>query len=267
MMSSATAPLRARIRVYSWGFFLRVATESDLGLARSFIAGEWGADDLTAVFSVFIANRDGAAALSTHGLWTAWVGLTLNFLTFTLSMDNSVANSRSNIHAHYDLSNDLFTAFLDPGTMMYSCGFFETSRRVLKEVDLHWCVRARAATVWPRFSAKHSASSLTLSLSLSLSHTHTHTRAHNTPPTPTHTTPPISPFLQCHLYHLYHFSSHTSTNLCLSLELHPSRGPGRCLCFWQGARGNSIWGHFGGGTAEEIRPPHSPCPSSTRVSV
>jgi predicted NAD/FAD-binding protein/cyclopropane fatty-acyl-phospholipid synthase-like methyltransferase len=133
---SAEAPLRARLRVHSWSFFFRVATESDLGLARSFMAGEWSTDDLTALFNVFIANRDRAAGLSTYGLWTAWVGLTVNFLTYATRMDNSVANSQSNIHAHYDLSNDLFTAFLDPRTMMYSCGFFDAARRFTRDVDL-----------------------------------------------------------------------------------------------------------------------------------
>jgi len=157
---SAAAPLRGRIRVYSWGFFMRVAAESDLGLARSFIAGDWGADDLTAVFNVFIANRDGAAALSTHGLWTAWIGLTLNFLTYALRMDNSVANSRSNIHAHYDLSNDLFSAFLDPGTMMYSCGFFDTQRRVLREVDLHTGDSKNGGPSTPRLTLPQTSAAL-----------------------------------------------------------------------------------------------------------
>jgi cyclopropane fatty-acyl-phospholipid synthase-like methyltransferase len=132
---SAEAPLRARIAIHSWKFFMRVAGESDLGLARSFIAGDWTADDLTALFNIFIANRD-RASLSSHGLWTAWIGMTINFLNYAVRMDNSISNSRSNIEDHYDLSNDLFTAFLDPGTMMYSCGFFKTERRILEDVDL-----------------------------------------------------------------------------------------------------------------------------------
>ena len=41
-------------------------------------------------------------------------------------MDNSIANSKSNIHAHYDLSNELFQTFLDKDHMMYSCGLFDT---------------------------------------------------------------------------------------------------------------------------------------------
>lgn len=133
--ASAEYPLRVRLRVHSWNFFLRIACESDLGLARSFMAGEWSCDDLTALFNIFIQNRDNSK-LSGYGLWTAWIGMTLNYLSFAVNMDNSVAGSRANISAHYDLSNDLFTSFLDPGTMMYSCGFFETSRRVLEDVEI-----------------------------------------------------------------------------------------------------------------------------------
>jgi uncharacterized protein len=132
---SAAFPLRARIRVHSWNFFSRVAAESDLGLARSFIAGEWSTDDLTALFNVFIANRDNSK-MSTASMWTAWIGDTINYLSFAIQMDNSIAGSRKNIGAHYDLSNDLFSAFLDTRTMMYSCAFFETERRVVREVDI-----------------------------------------------------------------------------------------------------------------------------------
>lgn len=34
---------------------------------------------------------------------------------------------RSNIEAHYDLSNELFKTFLDVDYMLYSCGIFQTS--------------------------------------------------------------------------------------------------------------------------------------------
>src|SRR6202012_1790924 len=37
---------------------------------------------------------------------------------------NTLAGSRRNIEAHYDLSNDFFRLFLDP-SMMYSCAYFE----------------------------------------------------------------------------------------------------------------------------------------------
>ena len=48
---------------------------------------------------------------------------------------NTLEGSRSNISAHYDLSNDLFAAFLDP-SMSYSSALFDPSRP-LAEQDLH----------------------------------------------------------------------------------------------------------------------------------
>ena len=35
-------------------------------------------------------------------------------------------HDRSNIEAHYDLSNELFKTFLDVDYMLYSCGIFQT---------------------------------------------------------------------------------------------------------------------------------------------
>jgi cyclopropane-fatty-acyl-phospholipid synthase len=43
-----------------------------------------------------------------------------------LTMDNSErGGSLKNIHAHYDLSNDLFRSFLDPETLMYSSAIYD----------------------------------------------------------------------------------------------------------------------------------------------
>jgi len=53
------------------------------------------------------------------------IGSFLNFLRYRLTMDNSErGGSLKNIHAHYDLSNDLFTSFLDKETLMYSSAIY-----------------------------------------------------------------------------------------------------------------------------------------------
>jgi len=132
---SAAFGMRCELKVHSWNFFSRVAAEADLGLARSFIAGEWSTDDLTALFNIFIANRDNAG-LSARSLWTSWIGTTVNYLSYAVQLDNSLAGSRKNIQSHYDLSNDLFVSFLDTRTLMYSCGFFETERRFVREAEI-----------------------------------------------------------------------------------------------------------------------------------
>ncbi|CAN0083806.1 unnamed protein product, partial [Ectocarpus fasciculatus] len=138
--TSAGGGRRVGIRVFDWWFFVRVAMEYDLGLARSYLAGEWEVvgeneehDGLRQIFLFFVDNRD--VSTDTHGrsggmkagkLLTSWVGYGLNYLRYKLSMDNSLSGSRSNIEAHYDLSNELFKTFLDTDYMLYSCGIFQT---------------------------------------------------------------------------------------------------------------------------------------------
>ena len=57
------------------------------------------------------------------------IGSFLNFLRYKLTMDNSEkGGSLKNIHAHYDLSNDLFRSFLDKETLMYSSAIYDAVR-------------------------------------------------------------------------------------------------------------------------------------------
>jgi cyclopropane-fatty-acyl-phospholipid synthase len=60
------------------------------------------------------------------GLLLSKIGSFVNFLRYRLTMDNSErGGSLKNIHAHYDLSNDLFTSFLDKETLMYSSAIYD----------------------------------------------------------------------------------------------------------------------------------------------
>lgn len=126
------------VRVFKPWFWVRLALEADLGMCRSYIAGEWeventgpNSDGLTKFLLLMIDNMPNgkdrvAGGVDAGRLVTAWIGSALNMLWYRLTMDNSIANSRSNIHAHYDLSNGLFQHFLDNRHMMYSCAMFET---------------------------------------------------------------------------------------------------------------------------------------------
>ena len=63
------------------------------------------------------------------GLLLSKIGSFLNYLRYKLTMDNSEkGGSLKNIHAHYDLSNDLFTSFLDKETLMYSSAIYDAVR-------------------------------------------------------------------------------------------------------------------------------------------
>ena len=66
------------------------------------------------------------ALTNASGLVISKIGSFLNFVRYRLMMDNSErGGSLKNIHAHYDLSNDLFTSFLDKETLMYSSAIYD----------------------------------------------------------------------------------------------------------------------------------------------
>jgi cyclopropane-fatty-acyl-phospholipid synthase len=97
---------------------------------------------LTRLFLLLIGNRDrkelfqprkagrgtsySNALTNASGLVISKIGSLLNFMKYKLTMDNSErGGSLKNIHAHYDLSNDLFTTFLDKETLMYSSAIYD----------------------------------------------------------------------------------------------------------------------------------------------
>ena len=112
--------------------YRRLEAHPKIGLGEAYMAGDWRAapgTDLAQALMPFAA-RMGALVpkplLSLRGLVDRAI---------PRQQRNTLEGSRSNISAHYDLSNDLFAAFLDP-SMSYSSALFDPSRP-LAEQDLH----------------------------------------------------------------------------------------------------------------------------------
>ncbi len=124
------SPLQANLRVRNYDFFWRVLKDGDIGLGESYTAGDWEADDLSALIKLLIANQDMVG--ERHIAW-AWFGRMMNWLRYKLHK-NTVSGSRRNIRAHYDLSNDFFQTFLD-NTMTYSCALFHHAHDTLEEAQ------------------------------------------------------------------------------------------------------------------------------------
>ncbi|MFZ2491471.1 MAG: cyclopropane-fatty-acyl-phospholipid synthase family protein [Thermoanaerobaculia bacterium] len=125
--------LHARIDVKSEAFFRRCFYYADIGLAESYMAGEWTTDDLADVVSWFILNAaEPTVRARTVRRLLNWMGW-FNRLGHRLR-SNTVERSRENIAAHYDLSNELFSLFLDP-TMTYSSGLFSSETDTLDEAQ------------------------------------------------------------------------------------------------------------------------------------
>lgn len=126
----------ASIRVVRDDFFRRCFYYGDIGLAEAYMAGDWVTDDVAEVVSWFILNADLAGAQSRASRRVLNCLGWINNLTHRLRA-NSVAGSRQNIAAHYDLSNEFFALFLDR-SMTYSSALFErvtgrNSRELLEQ--------------------------------------------------------------------------------------------------------------------------------------
>ncbi|KAJ2998270.1 hypothetical protein HDV02_004690 [Globomyces sp. JEL0801] len=108
--------LKATLTVKDRAFWQRVVLHGDIGFAEGYMAEEIDVDDLATFLYICIQNRQYYSEMKV-------LPFGLNYLlnrALNSSIPNTIYNSLFNIQAHYDLGNELFTAFLDP-TMTYSC--------------------------------------------------------------------------------------------------------------------------------------------------
>lgn len=104
----------AILRVHGYRALRRALTGGDIGFAEGYMAGDWSTPDLAGLLCALAANFE---ALTRFGLGSAWHRLFQFRLKWLQA--NTPAGSRRNIHAHYDLGNTFYAAWLDPG-MTYS---------------------------------------------------------------------------------------------------------------------------------------------------
>ncbi|OEV04175.1 SAM-dependent methyltransferase [Streptomyces oceani] len=100
-------------------FHRRIAVDGLIGFGESYQAGEWEAPDLVAVLTVLAAEVRTLVPQPLQRLRGMYVRRR------PAAQRNTTRGARDNIHRHYDLSNDLFASFLDPG-MSYSAAVFRT---------------------------------------------------------------------------------------------------------------------------------------------
>ena len=111
-------PGAPRMEIRSDAFFHRLAASGKIGFGEAYVAAEWAADDLVGVLSAFAERLSHLVPRPLQRLRRIYEPLQPRMER------NTPAGARANIARHYDLSNDLFAAFLDE-TMTYSCAVFE----------------------------------------------------------------------------------------------------------------------------------------------
>lgn len=117
--ASQTASITAHIRVNNAAAFQKFIANANVGAGQAYIDGDWDSPDLLSVIRVFCLNMNIMNNMKPNPLSLTRIAAKL----LQQMTRNTLAGSRRNISAHYDLSNDFFSQFLDP-TMMYSSAIF-----------------------------------------------------------------------------------------------------------------------------------------------
>ena len=120
----------------------RIAHHPKIGLGEGYMAGDWDAAPGTDLADALVPFAERMTTMIPAGLSRLRRVVDRSIPAATR---NTLSGSRSNIEAHYDLSNELFAAFLDE-TLSYSSALFDPSRPVAEQ-SLEEAQRAKIEAV------------------------------------------------------------------------------------------------------------------------
>lgn len=108
----------ATLALHDWSVVRNMVSKGDVGFADDYRSGKWETDNLTALTTLGMMNRQSMKDLISGRRFSKAFEM-LSYLLRT----NSVKGSKRNIHAHYDLGNDFYSLWLDP-SMTYSSAIY-----------------------------------------------------------------------------------------------------------------------------------------------
>ncbi|EWM10948.1 cyclopropane-fatty-acyl-phospholipid synthase family protein [Kutzneria sp. 744] len=110
-------------------FFQRLGADAKIGFGEAYMVGDWSSPEVADVLTPFAARMATLVPRPLQALRR------IAERTQPSVEDNDLAGARENIHRHYDLSNDLFSVFLDE-TMTYSSAWFADPEQDLMDAQL-----------------------------------------------------------------------------------------------------------------------------------
>lgn len=114
-----TSGPEADLQIRDWRLLPRLALRGDVGLGEGWIAGDWHSETLEDTLSLALRNQSLRAGWGEPGRFQ-----TMRMrLVDRLVRLNSLRGSQRNIRAHYDVGNEFYQLWLDPG-MTYSSALF-----------------------------------------------------------------------------------------------------------------------------------------------
>ncbi|MCT2558193.1 cyclopropane-fatty-acyl-phospholipid synthase family protein [Tsuneonella sp. YG55] len=157
LLGGRNSGFEAEVRIRDWRALLRLATNGSIGWYQAWEAGEWDSPDPIPVFALFMANGDALGDTGRARGPFRWAARFVHWLN-----RNTHTGAERNIHAHYDLGNDFYAAWLGR-SMCYSSAIFEDADgpgRSQQRLDpLDYAQLAKATAMLNRVNA-HEATSI-----------------------------------------------------------------------------------------------------------
>ena len=114
-----TAGPEAELQLHDWSAVTALLARGDIGFGEGYVAGLWDTPSIEAVVALGLANE---APMQRYAFPKPWNTLVFRTLDRVLRR-NSPRGSGRNIRAHYDVGNEFYGEWLDPG-LTYSSALF-----------------------------------------------------------------------------------------------------------------------------------------------
>lgn len=120
----------AQLVLRNWKLPQRAFTGGTIGVAESYMDGDWESPDVTTFLELFLVNQETGEDLAGG---SSWLLNTFQRIRHWLN-DNTHRGSKRNITAHYDLGNAFYKEWLDP-SMTYSSALFSAGANDLESAQ------------------------------------------------------------------------------------------------------------------------------------
>ena len=120
----------AEVHLNNWNLPKRAFSGATIGVAESYMDGDWTSPDVTTFLELFLVNQDMGERLAGG---SNWLFTTFHRIRHWLN-DNNKSGSKRNISAHYDLGNAFYSQWLDP-SMTYSSALYQDGANDLESAQ------------------------------------------------------------------------------------------------------------------------------------
>ena len=130
ILGDINSTLKSKLIIKKPGFTLDIINKGSVGLAESYMRGDFETDNLTNLIEITARNIN-----SVHKVAGLLDMPLINYIK-NIFFKNTIKRSKQNISKHYDLGNEFFSLWLDK-TLTYSSAIFETEKKDLEEAQIN----------------------------------------------------------------------------------------------------------------------------------